>query len=304
MKKHWGVSLLFLGVLLLLAACSGSNSMDKSAVNIESSEMSMSDDMAVEEERESFNSTDEDISSEIPEEAELGSTSTRMMIHRAYLHLRVSDFEQAQAKIEKRVAEFSGYIIESVVYHDEDQSVNGNMTVRIPEQNFQSFLTEAEKAASSVIQRNVTGEDVTEQYVDLEARLKSKRILEERLNTFMKEAEKTEDLLKISSDLATVQEEIERLVGKMNYLENQTAFSTVDIQLLEDRIVMPHVDGKGQNTWEKTKKQFFTSINFLLKLGSGIIVFFVGNLPILILLSLIGVGIYVLIRLGIKRKNK
>lgn len=297
MKKYWAIGLFLLGILMLVVGCSASNSNDKSEMDSASSEMSVGDGVVVEEDRESLGLKNEETSGEVVEENI--DSSDRMVIHRAYLHLRVSDFQQSMTKIEQKVEQYNGYIIESVVYKDEDETANGNITVRIPEKDFQSFLTDTENAANSVIERNVTGEDVTEQYVDLEARLNSKRILEERLHTFMKEAEKTEDLLKISSDLAIVQEEIERLVGKMKYLENQTAFSTVDISLFEDRIIMPHVDGKGQNTWDKTKKQFFTSINFLLKLASGLIVFIVGNLPILILLSIIGFGIY----FGIRKIN-
>src|SRR5690625_6804027 len=96
------------------------------------------------------------------------------------------------------------------------------MTVRIPEKHFQTFLTDTEEEAAEVLSRNVSGQDVTEQYVDLESRLKSKHAVEERLLAFMEDAKKTEDLLKISKDLATVQEDIEVIVGKMKYLENQS----------------------------------------------------------------------------------
>ncbi|MBW9235445.1 DUF4349 domain-containing protein, partial [Leptospira santarosai] len=101
------------------------------------------------------------------------------------------------------------------------------------EENFEKFLLEAEGEAAKVLERNVTGQDVTEQYVDLESRVRSKRAVEERLLDFMSKAQKTEDLLKISEDLAQVQEEIEVMVGKMKYLENQTSFSTIEISMYE-----------------------------------------------------------------------
>src|SRR5690625_5078504 len=152
------------------------------------------------------------------------------------------------------------------------------MTARIPEKHFQTFLNDTEEEAAEVLARNVSGQDVTEQYVDLESRLKSKRAVEERLLKFMTDAEKTEDLLKISKDLATVQEDVEVIVGKMNYLENQSAYSTIEISMHENRIVVPGLDNNDLDTWEKTKKQLATSLNFLLTAGSGLIVFFIGNL--------------------------
>ena len=117
----------------------------------------------------------------------------------------------------------------------------------------------------------------------------------------MKDAEKTEDLLKISSDLAKVQEEIEVLVGKIKYLENQTSFSTIELTMVENRVIIPEIENKDLNTWEKTKKQFITSTNALLSIGSGIIVFIVGNLPVLILVTIIAVAVFWIIK---KRKIK
>ncbi|MED3788766.1 DUF4349 domain-containing protein [Peribacillus frigoritolerans] len=229
-----------------------------------------------------------------------GMPDERKVIHQAQLELKVKNLEKAQMKIENKAAGYGGYVVESNVYREDEELVEGTITVRVPEAHFQDFLTDSEGEASEVVGRNVTGQDVTEQYVDLKARLKSKRAVEERLLAFMKDAEKTEDLLKISSDLAVVQEEIEQLTGQMKYLENQTSYSTVTITLSQDRIVVPGIDNKELNTWERTKKQLATSANLLLKAGSGIIVFIIGNLPILIILG----GAGAVVHWVIKRRGK
>lgn len=178
--------------------------------------------------------------------------------------------------------------------------MSGSIRIRIPQKYFQSFLHDAEGQAVEVIQRNITGQDVTEEYVDLESRLKSKKVVEERLLTFMKKANKTEDLLKISADLASVQEEIETIEGKLKFLENQTAFSTVNIMLHEYKVVVPNIDKDNLNTWEKTKKQFMKSINTLIAVVSWLVVFVIGNFPILIIISAIGLLLYLYIK---KRRN-
>ncbi len=120
-----------------------------------------------------------------------------------------------------------------------------------------------------VHQRNVSGSDVSEEYVDLESRLKSKRTVESRLLEFMQKATTTEDLLKISSDLARVQEEIEQITGRIKYLDNQVDYSTIIITINENNINVPELTNKDLNTWEKIKKQFMTSINLLLAGLSG-----------------------------------
>lgn len=228
-------------------------------------------------------------------------TTERMIIHEAHLHIQVKNLEKMQANMETMVNKYKGYIVESNIQRENENYLNGYIVVRIPEKHFQSFLSDAEATATEVLERNVTGQDVTEQYVDLESRLTSKQAVEKRLLEFMDDAKKTEDLLKISSDLATVQEEIEVIVGKMKYLENQTSYSTITISMVEDRVIIPEIENKNLDTWEKTKKQLAQSTNFLLATGSAIVVFFIGNIPIFLILSVIGLGAYFMIK---RRRNK
>ncbi|MFE0507918.1 DUF4349 domain-containing protein [Peribacillus butanolivorans] len=280
--------ILIFSLFLLLGACS-SNDKEES--------LSKSQEGKVESKMDASLSGEQASDKEAEKEA---ATNERMVIHQAQLRLKVKNLEKTQMKIERKAKEYGGYIVESNVYREDEEMVEGTITVRIPEDRFQDFLVDTEGQASEVVERNVTGQDVTEEYVDLKARLKSKRAVEERLLAFMKDAKKTEDLLKISSDLATVQEEIEQLVGQIKYLENQTSFSTVTISLSQDHIIVPGIDNKKLNTWERTKKQFATSANFLLKAVSGLIVFIIGNLPVLIILG----GVSAVIYWMLKRRRK
>ena len=301
MKRKVVIALLFMISLFLMSACSSSNSDQNSndKVSTGSTESSMDMDQAresftVEDEIETDDSSVEEDQSFTGESAEINTD--RMIIHTAHLEIQVKDFNKTQLNLENKVKEYDGYIVESNVYRESDEQIGGYITIRVPEQHFQKFLTDTEEQAVEMLARNVSGQDVTEQYVDLESRLKSKRAVEERLLKFMTDAEKTEDLLKISKDLATVQEDVEVIVGKMNYLENQSAYSTIEISMHENRIVVPGLDNNDLDTWEKTKKQLATSLNFLLTAGSGLIVFFIGNLPIIILLLIIGSVGYFIIR--------
>lgn len=292
MKRKAFFILILSGLLVLMAACSSSNSSEEAKKDMADSSAG-SNEVSVEGEMEysSFDegAVDRDHKSE-------GNTTNRMIIHQAQLRVHVKDLGKAQLKIEQKVNEYGGYIVESNVYRESDRLVSGMITVRVPEKHFQRFLADAEEEAAEILERNVTGQDVTEQYVDLESRVKSKRAVEERLLEFMGKAEKTADLLNISSDLAKVQEEIEVIVGQMKYFENQTSFSTIEIFMYEDRVIVPEIDSLDLDTWEKTKKQLVTSTNFLLAAASGVIVFLIGNLPVIAILLLGGVGIYFIIK--------
>ncbi|TQR20314.1 DUF4349 domain-containing protein [Psychrobacillus vulpis] len=287
--------LLLSSLFVLLSACSDSESM-----YTEESKKEMANDSA--------DYSDEGVieSEELPKEESATASSEvkteRMIIHQAFIRTNVKELTKAQSNIEQKVKKYGGYIVESNVYKEDDQTSSGNMIVRIPEKHFETFLSDAEGEASKVLERKVTGQDVTEQYVDLTSRVKSKRVVEERLLKFMGDAQKTEDLLKISEDLAKIQEEIEVLVGKLQYLENQTSFSTIELTMIESRVIVPEkLDSDELNTWEKTKKQFITSTNGLLAAGSAIVVFFIGNLPILLLIA---VPVFVAYWIIKKRKQK
>ncbi|QBP39723.1 DUF4349 domain-containing protein [Paenisporosarcina antarctica] len=289
--------LLISSLFILLAACSAGDSessydsTEDKAVAPSSNEAVGDSDESAEEESEVVSEERDEVEQKSPE-----ATTERMIIHKAIMSVNVKELKKAQSNIEKKVTQYEGYIVESSVYKENDDTSSGKMIVRIPEKHFQAFLLDAEGEAADVIERNVTGQDVTEQFVDLQSRVKSKRAVEERLLEFMSNAQKTEDLLKISADLAKVQEEIEVMVGNMKFLENQTSFSTIELTMYENRVVVPAIDSKELNTWEKTKKQLATSTNSILAAGSALIVFFIGNLPVLLILGVIGAILFMFIK--------
>ncbi|MBI0578322.1 DUF4349 domain-containing protein [Neobacillus cucumis] len=292
--NQW-ISIIF--VFLLLSACSSGSKSESAKMDLATSKTADSAQSGRQEKASLLSGEnakkekDQSIEIEMPE---------KKIIYTADLEIRVKKFEQTVKRIEEKAEKYGGYIAESNVIKEGKEQVSGSIRIRIPQKYFQSFLHDAEGQAVEVIQRNISGQDVTEEYVDLESRLKSKKVVEERLLSFMKKANKTEDLLKISTDLASVQEEIETIEGKLKFLENQTAFSTVNIMLHEYKVVVPNIDKDNLNTWEKTKKQFMKSINTLIAVVSWLVVFVIGNLPILIMISVIGLLLYLYIK---KRRN-
>ncbi|CEG26652.1 DUF4349 domain-containing protein [Bacillus sp. B-jedd] len=230
-------------------------------------------------------------------------STDRKVIRQAELHVRVKDFNEAQKTLESKAEQFGGFIVNSTISRDGDEQTSGTITIRVPASNFEAFLHEAEGEAAEILERIVRGEDVTEQYVDLASRLRSKKAVEARLLEFMKNATKTEDLLQISSDLGKVQEEIEQLTGKIKYLENQASMSTITVNLFENKLVAKGTTPSELNTWERTKKQFLSSSNFLLSFFSGLIVFIIGNLPVFVTLTAIVLISFLFIKKVVKRKG-
>ncbi|WP_404451567.1 DUF4349 domain-containing protein [Virgibacillus necropolis] len=221
----------------------------------------------------------------------------RKIIYTANLRIQVKNFQEVLNDIQTQVTNRGGYIVESNMYGDnEEGSTSGQITARIPQDQFREFITFVEKGSSKVLESSITGQDVTEEYIDLESRLKSKHVVEKRLLSFMKQAEKTEDLLTISEDLAKVQGEIEEITGQMKYLQNKADLATVTIQIEENNVKLSGISKDELNTWEKTKQQFLKSINFLISAFSGLFVFLIGNLPLFILLGCIGLITFLIVK--------
>jgi hypothetical protein len=303
-----------LGVMVFLTACSneqeniGESSEDFAMDSVEES-MDEAEKQGTEFSETENNESTESGGQEAAEvETKEVEVEERKIIYTANLRLEVKEYQQAVDEIESQVADFNGYIVDSSTYgSSEESSTSGHITARIPQERFQEFIQLVEEGAGKLLESNVSGQDVTEEYVDLESRLKSKRVVEERLLSFMEKAEKTEDLLTISSDLAKVQEEIEQVTGRMNYLRNKADLATVQIDIEENNVNITGMSEDDLNTWERTKQQFLKSINTILAVLSGLFVFIAGNLPILIPLGVIALVVWLVVkrkRSKIKKEDK
>lgn len=277
--------------LLLLFGCSSNDSSGSQA----DYDMSASQDAMSESEIGEINNEVADFSIEPTDptapDMERLSEATRKIIYNAYLDLEVKQYLDVVQSIEQTVNEMNGYIVSNQTSRLDDQLHEGHLQLRIPQESLELFFDFLEANDQILINhRELTGEDVTDQYVDLATRLDSREQLENRLLTFMEEAETTEDLLNISRDLANVQYEIESIKGQMNYIDNRSDLATVELYIIEQQTEFAHE--QNLNIWQRTKEQWLNSYNSLLIGGANLFVFIVGNLPIIILIVVVSGLIY------------
>ncbi|MBT2687846.1 DUF4349 domain-containing protein [Bacillus sp. ISL-47] len=275
-------------IMAMLAGCSAGSSEKSLDTSAGGEKMAVEEDISNESEENKNESTAISEGNSTEEELKTNKGNDgRMVIFSAELSIRVKDFQISLKSLEQKAALYNGYIVESNIYKEGEEHTSGTMKIRIPADNFQSFLHDTEGIATETLERIVSGQDVSEEFVDLESRIRSKRVAEERLIDFMKKAQKSEDLLKISANLSAIQEEIEQIEGRMRYLKNQTSFSTVNIRLFENKVIVPSLDSKDLNTWERTKKQLATSTNWMIAILSGAVVMVIGNLPFIFVFIII-----------------
>jgi uncharacterized coiled-coil protein SlyX len=209
--------------------------------------------------------------------------ATRQVIYQATLVLHVEDFGVAEKKIGQLIKETGGYVAQFREDRPSGAQRGGRWTVRIPVPQFDHFLAEAGKLGVSD-HREVKSEDVSEQFVDLEARLKNKQQLEARLLEIVaKRAGEIKDIIAVEAELARVREEVERMQGKLRYLTDRVALTTVEISAYERRDYRP-----PEATFAgKVAATFWTSVDQLRQLAEACVLLAVAVSPWLVVLLLL-----------------
>lgn len=142
-----------------------------------------------------------------------------LLIYTASMNLAVFQVADASKQVETMAKEAGGFLAR----RDDSQLV-----IRVPASKFEDILKRIEKLGD-VLHRNVAAEDVTEQYMDVEVRLKNARAVRDRLQALLEKATKVEESLAIEKELTRVGTEIETLEGKLKYLKDRVAFSTITV---------------------------------------------------------------------------
>ncbi|ALS21359.1 MULTISPECIES: DUF4349 domain-containing protein [Paenibacillus] len=220
---------------------------------------------------------------------------SRKIIYTANLVMQVENYEEAESRVQEAVKQSGAYILQ---FNENTSSSEkyGIFTIKVPANGFQSLLDLLEKINPSM-QKNMQGQDVTEEYVDLTARLKAKQVMEGRLVAFMEKAEKTDELVAFSNELGKVQEEIERIQGRMRYLEQNVAYSTIELRITQKIGSAEAIKAQERGPlMERAAAALNGTATMLGFLFQWVIVIVAGALPVLLLLALAIVPVYLMRR--------
>jgi len=168
----------------------------------------------------------------------------RSIIRTGEVRLRVDDFGAARANLTATVEARGGYVSDStkdVNDRGEESWTSGRIVLRVPAENFSVTMTAVE-GEGRVLGSSTATEDVTEQVVDLQARLENLRAERERLRELYQRANDTEDVLAVERRLSEVQTEIERTEARLQSLERRVAYSTITVEMREPRPDRPAPD--------------------------------------------------------------
>ncbi len=170
----------------------------------------------------------------------------KKLIKNGELGFQTNNLSETRKKIESALKVNGGYISKENSY-DYSSNPTDEIIARVPAKDFDKFLNAVLDGVEKIDYKRVDIEDVTEQFVDLEARLKSRRQLEQKYEELMVKANNMEDILKIQKEKELIREEIESAEGRLKYLSSQVGYSTLKITYYEHKASGFNFGGKMGN---------------------------------------------------------
>ena len=172
------------------------------------------------------------------------------------LRFETNDLEATYTQIQNAVKN-SKATIQNDNEGTDYESVFRNLTVRVPSQNFDVFIASISKGVAYFDTKEITSQDVTAEFIDLDARLKAKRVLENRYLELLKKANKVTEMLEIEKQLSVIREEIETKEGQLNYMQNQVSYSTITIAFYKSvAAASGTTESYGTKIWTAIKSGF------------------------------------------------
>ena len=215
----------------------------------------------------------------------------RKLIKTGDVSFETSDLSATRNHIEQVLKKYNGYISTDNEYKS-SQSITTSLTVRIPSKNFDAFLNEISSKVTRFDNKNISVNDVTEQFLDVEARLKVKKELEQRYSEILKKASSVKEIIEVERELNNVRLEIESMEGRLKYLQNQVSYSTLTIRFYKTEISKAY----SKNFGKRIIEAFSSGID-------NIKWFFIGLVniwPFILLITLL----VIFIKKRIKRKKE
>ncbi len=200
----------------------------------------------------------------------------RMLIKDYYLQFETADFDKANKEISSLTNKFGGFIENSDI-KTEKGAKWGVLNIRIPSDKLGEFVSKAKEVADEVTDERISSEDITEQYIDVKARLENKKKVEEQFRDLLKRANTVDEVIRVEKELAEVRAEIESAEARMKYFENAVKLSKVTLEIYE-----PETRENAKPGYIRIiKNSFNTGIRGFFYVSGFLIIFIISAIPVL-----------------------
>ena len=210
----------------------------------------------------------------------------RLVIRTANIALVVDSVDSTEARLRQIAESRGGYVLGSQVSGDEEQR-RAEISFKVPTTRFDEALAEVAKLALEVESQDVEGQDVTDEYVDLSSRLRNLQAVEARLIDFLQQAQKVEEALQVNQQLSEIQGQIEQAEGRIAYLKESAAYSTINVSMRGQLVVVVEPD----RSWSPatTARNAANSVLSFAQVVADILIVFAVWFPIWLPMAILGV---------------
>lgn len=227
------------------------------------------------------------------------------IIKTGYMEIETLEFDNATSTVIRKLKEVNGYIesskVEGVARYKKDRGRTANYKLRVPSNSLEQFMVDAGNLGNVLVSKN-DGKDISSQYYDTEARLRSLRVREDRLLAILQQANRLTDIIELEKELTDLRYEIEKLTGTLLEWDSMVDYSVLEIYIYEVKeIVEEEQDGKS--LWDKISKGFIRSFKIALYILENLLLLLIVAIPFLVLFGLLGLIIYLIVK-AINRKVK
>jgi hypothetical protein len=284
MKKSYLITLILIAALLL-AGCSREERSQESVYYDADSPVGLvaQPPEAAEEggAADDFANSEQEFANPMAPEAQV---QERLIIRTGEMEILVEDTEAVLAEIGQVADNLEGWVVSSNVYQY-DTSKAGTITLRIPAEAFDTAVARIREMALEVNRLTTSSQDVTEEYVDLGSRLGNLEATAERVRSFLDEADEVEEALAVNQELSRLESEIEVIKGRMQYLSQSAAYSTLTVSLTPDILSEPiQVGGwRPQGVAREAIEDLVEALQALTDFGIRVVLFV---LPLLLVVGL------------------
>ncbi len=217
----------------------------------------------------------------------VSDVEARKVIQTASLKITVKDTAAVLDAVQSLAKELGGYVVTSNAWRETEQ-LRAQITLRVPADQLQTALQRIRAQAIKVDSESISGEDVTQEYTDIESRLRNLRATEkellELLTTAREKTGKAEDVLAIFRELTQIREQIEMLQGRQQYLDTMTAMATISVDIWPEPLEKPIVE-PGWKPLKTLRDAFRALTQTGQVLVDGIIWLIVYGVPVLVVLA-------------------
>jgi vacuolar-type H+-ATPase subunit I/STV1 len=225
----------------------------------------------------------------------------RKIVYTATVDLVVEDFTGVPARVEAMVKQFDGYVADTTISGSPGSPRSGHWRIRVPVENYDRLVA-AVQGLGEVRSVASKSQDVSEEYYDVQARIRNAKKEEERLLKLLDTATgKLEEVLKVESELARVRGEIERVEGRLRVLDSLTAMSTLELRIEE---IKDYVPEEAPTYLTRLRRAFSGSITLLVSTAQTLSIVLVALSPWLIAILVPLLLVWLVVWAVLRRKQR